>query len=134
MIRSHLFGLMVAGLFAIAPSLAHADYVCEVELMGATQTNLGDYGYIRFSTTPSPGCTGAVSTFHLCTNKAGGVFPTYTGCATSLLSRHSVESLPILFSEIARAARDAQSVKVGTGPCQSAGGNNCAIKVIFQGF
>jgi hypothetical protein len=121
-------------LLAIAPSFARADYVCEVELMGATQTNLGDYGYIKFTTTPSPGCTGALSSYWICTNKAGGVFPTYTGCATSLLSRHSVESLPILFSEIARAARDAQSIKVGKGPCQSNGGANCAIAVTFQGF
>jgi hypothetical protein len=61
-------------------------------------------------------------------------FPTHNGCATSLLSRHSVESLPVLFSELARAARDAQSIKVGKGPCQSNGGNNCAIVMTFQGL
>lgn len=135
MIRSHFLGLVFTGLFALVPALARAEYICEVELMGATQSSYGDYGYIRFTTTPNPGCSGVSSTYWFCTNKAGGGTPSYSGCAVSLYSRHSVESLPILFSEIARAARDAQSVKVGKSLCVGANApSTCALSVTFQGF
>jgi hypothetical protein len=118
----------------IAPGLARAEYVCEVEMLGATQSDYGDYGMVRFTTTPNPGCSGTPSSFWFCSKKANGTFPAYTGCAVSLFSRHSVESLPILFSELSRAAHEAQRVKVGKGACQNSTAQTCVIAVTFQGF
>ena len=126
-----LCGLAFAFARSFAPGLAHADYVCDVQMLGATQSSYGDYGHITFRTTTGPGCSGALTgSFWMCTNKAN-CGPTYTNCAVSLYSRMSPTQLPIFYSELVRAARESQRVSVSQSLCIG-GGNTCALGVTFQ--
>ena len=122
------YALFLGGALALAASCAHAEYVCEVNLVApAFNPTHGTYGEIVLVTSVQQNCSGGQKQSLICSKDS-------TDAACGQHSQFSEVALTTLYTAVHEAQMEQQQVWTQSDVCNGAGNSwSCRAGVVFHG-